>query len=142
VRPCAQQRESSAVPEEQCTMSAATISVDEFLALEQKVLQTVALIKQEREGRQAAEAARQAAEAARATVDAELAMARQLLEQAQMKITSLEQRVAAQAQEIAAQAQQIASTHAAESTVKALEQERDMVRQRVEKMLGDLDALL
>lgn len=123
-------------------MSASTISVDEFLALEQKVLQTVALIKQEREARQLAEAARHAAETAKAAVDADLAMARQLLEQAQAKIEALEQRVAAQAEELAAQAQLIASSHAAASTVKALEQERDMVRQRVEKMLGDLDALL
>lgn len=116
-------------------MSASTISVDEFLALEQKVLQTVALIKQERE-------ARHAAETAKAAVDADLAMARQLLEQAQAKMEALEQRVAAQAEELAAQAQLIVSSHAAASTVRALEQERDMVRQRVEKMLGDLDALL
>jgi len=36
-------------------MAAATISVDEFQALEQKVLQTVELIKKERELRAAAE---------------------------------------------------------------------------------------
>ena len=36
-------------------MSAATVSVDEFQALEQKVLQTVELIKREREARAAAE---------------------------------------------------------------------------------------
>jgi uncharacterized protein involved in exopolysaccharide biosynthesis len=42
-------------------MSAATISVDEFLALEQKVLQAVELIKKEREARAAAESERDAA---------------------------------------------------------------------------------
>jgi hypothetical protein len=42
-------------------MSAATISVDEFQALEQKVLQTVELIKKEREARAAVEGERNAA---------------------------------------------------------------------------------
>ena len=42
-------------------MSASTISVDEFQALEQKVLQTVELIKKEREARATAEAERDAA---------------------------------------------------------------------------------
>ena len=37
-------------------MGSASISVDEFQALEQKVLQTVELIKREREARAAAEA--------------------------------------------------------------------------------------
>ncbi len=39
-------------------MSASSISVDEFQALEQKVLQTVELIRKEREARAAAEAER------------------------------------------------------------------------------------
>jgi uncharacterized protein involved in exopolysaccharide biosynthesis len=43
-------------------MSAAAVSVDEFQALEQKVLQTVELIKKEREARAHAEAERKAAE--------------------------------------------------------------------------------
>jgi SMC interacting uncharacterized protein involved in chromosome segregation len=46
--------------------AAATISVDEFQALEQKVLQAVELIKKEREARSAAEAS---AAAARAEAD-------------------------------------------------------------------------
>lgn len=44
-------------------MSAAAVSVDEFQALEQKVLQTVELIKKEREARASAEAERNAAQA-------------------------------------------------------------------------------
>jgi hypothetical protein len=44
-------------------MGAATVSVDEFQALEQKVLQTVELIKKEREARTSAESARASAEA-------------------------------------------------------------------------------
>ena len=51
-------------------MGTATVSVDEFQALEQKVLQTVELIKKEREARSTAEAARSAAEAARASAEA------------------------------------------------------------------------
>ena len=50
-------------------MSAATISVDEFMALEQKVLQTVELIKTEREARTQAESARSQAEYARAEAE-------------------------------------------------------------------------
>ena len=42
-------------------MGAETVSVDEFQALEQKVLQTVELIKKEREARAAAERERDAA---------------------------------------------------------------------------------
>ncbi len=42
-------------------MSTETISVDEFQALEQKVLQTVEIIKKEREARHLAEAERDAA---------------------------------------------------------------------------------
>ena len=42
-------------------MSSDTVSVDEFQALEQKVLRTVELIKKEREARASAEAERDAA---------------------------------------------------------------------------------
>ncbi len=44
-------------------MSAEIVSVDEFQALEQKVLQTVELIKKEREARATAESERDAAHA-------------------------------------------------------------------------------
>ena len=56
-------------------MSAATVSVDEFQALEQKVLQTVELIKKEREARTSAESARASAEAARASAEAAMSAA-------------------------------------------------------------------
>ena len=42
-------------------MEAATVSVDEFQALEQKVLQTVEMIRKEREARASAEAERDSA---------------------------------------------------------------------------------
>ena len=44
-------------------MSTETVSADEFQALEQKVLQTVELIRKEREARHLAEAERDAAQA-------------------------------------------------------------------------------
>jgi chromosome segregation ATPase len=67
-----------------------SVSVDEFQALEQKVLRAVEIVKREREARAAAEA------------------------------------------EVAALREQLA----------ALSQERDSVRQRVEKMLAQMDELV
>jgi hypothetical protein len=85
-------------------MSTSTISVDEFQALEQKVLRAVEVVKRERE--------------ARATAEAEVASLRQQLAE-----------------------HQSAST-AAESELTTLTKEREAVRQRVEKMLQQMDELL
>jgi uncharacterized coiled-coil DUF342 family protein len=82
-------------------MTTSTISVDEFQALEQKVLRAVEIVKQEREARAAAEA----------------------------EVASLREQLAAQAA-------------AANSQLATLNQERDAVRQRVEKMLQQMDELL
>jgi len=82
----------------------ATISVDEFQALEQKVLRAVEIVKQERE--------------ARAKAEAEIASLREQLE--------FQQLVASEAQ----------------TAVNTLTRERDMVKQRVEKMLQQMDDLL
>ena len=92
-------------------MGASTISVDEFQALEQKVLQTVELIKKEREARHTAEAER----------DAALAEAAELRE-----------RLAAQTD----------SMSTAQQEVVAMQRERETVRERVEKMLAQMDELL
>jgi flagellar motility protein MotE (MotC chaperone) len=89
-------------------MSTATISVDEFQALEQKVLQTVELIKKEREARASAEAERDAA---------------------QSEIDSLRQKLAS-------------AESGAQQQVEHLEREREAVRERVGKMLANLDELL
>ncbi len=82
-------------------MSTSTISVDEFQALEQKVLRAVEIVKRERE--------------ARATAEAEVA--------------SLREQLAVQ-------------SAAANTQLSSLNQERDAVRQRVEKMLQQMDELL
>ena len=85
-------------------MSTSTISIDEFQALEQKVLRAVEVVKREREARAAAEA--------------EAASLRQQLK-------ALE-----------------TSSNAAESEINTLTKEREAVRQRVEKMLEQMDDLL
>ncbi len=85
-------------------MSTSTISVDEFQALEQKVLRAVEIVKREREARAAAEA--------------EVASLREQLET------------------------QLNSTIAVESELSTLAKEREAVRQRVEKMLQQMDELL
>jgi hypothetical protein len=82
-------------------MTTSTISIDEFQALEQKVLRAVEIVKQEREARAAAEA----------------------------EVASLREQLAAQAD-------------AANSQLSTLNRERDAVRQRVEKMLQQMDELL
>jgi len=85
-------------------MTTATISVDEFQALEQKVLRAVEIIKQERD--------------ARAKAEAEIASLKEQLE--------FQTLVAQEAQ----------------TAVNALTKDRDTVKQRVEKMLQQMDELL
>lgn len=91
------------------------VSVDEFQALEQKVLRAVEIVKQEREARAAAEA----------------------------EVAALREQLAAQAKDADHQVQAVRREKAAaESQVAALNHERDAVRQRVEKMLQQMDELL
>lgn len=89
----------------------ATVSVDEFQALEQRVLQAVELIKKEREARHTAESER---DAARTEAD-------ELRAQLQTESTSASN---------------------AQGELEALHREREAVRQRVERMLGQIDELL
>ena len=85
-------------------MSTSTISVDEFQALEQKVLRAVEIVKREREARAAAEA----------------------------QVVSLNEQLESQ----------LSAQIAVESQLNTLTKERDAVRQRVEKMLQQMDELL
>lgn len=91
------------------------VSVDEFQALEQKVLRAVEIVKRERE--------------ARATAEAEVAALREQL---------AAQSGASQSQLSEAQSR----AQAAESQVAALNQDRDAVKLRVEKMLQQMDELV
>ena len=88
-----------------------SISVDEFQALEQKVLKAVEIVKREREARAAADA----------------------------------QNAALQTEDTALRAQRAAHNQAqadVQTQLTTLNQERDLVRQRVEKMLHQIDELL
>lgn len=116
-------------------MGSATISVDEFQALEQKVLQAVELIRKEREARAAAEGELATARTAMAeletrvqTAESELQTARGELSAAQTEATELRDKVA--------------TSVVAQSEVESLQREREAVRQRVEKMLAQMDELL
>ena len=102
-------------------MGSASISVDEFQALEQKVLQTVELIKRERE-------AKAAAEAEVIAVKAELAARTEELE--------------SRGQEIVALRQELAASGDANAEVQNLQREREAVRLRVEKMLASIDEII
>jgi hypothetical protein len=98
------------------------VTVDEFQALEQKVLRAVEIVKRERDARAAAEA----------------------------EVASLRAQLEAQAGAVASEVQAAESRaklsqrekEAAESQVASLNQERDAVRLRVEKMLQQMDELV
>ena len=91
------------------------VSVDEFQALEQKVLRAVEIVKREREARSVAEAE-------------VVALREELTAQAQ----AAENRVQAALREKAA----------AEGQIAVLNEDREAVRLRVEKMLHQMDELL
>jgi uncharacterized coiled-coil DUF342 family protein len=91
------------------------VSVDEFQALEQKVLRAVEIVKREREARTAAEA----------------------------EVVELREQLAAQAKGAESEVQAVQrEMAAAENQIATLSQEREAVRLRVEKMLQQMDELL
>jgi len=102
-------------------MGSASISVDEFQALEQKVLQTVELIKRERE-------AKAAAEVEVTAVKAELAARKEELESRGLEIIALREELAASGD--------------VNAEVQNLKREREAVRLRVEKMLASIDEII
>ena len=98
------------------------VTVDEFQALEQKVLRAVEIVKRERD--------------ARATAEAEVASLRAQLEAQTGAVAGEVQAAESRAKIIQREKE------AAESQVAALNQERDAVRLRVEKMLQQMDDLV
>jgi hypothetical protein len=98
------------------------VSVDEFQALEQRVLRAVEIVKREREARAAAEAEVKA-------------LREQLLEQS---VSVGSQMDAAKGQIEAVQK----DNEAAQKLIGVLNQERDAIRQRVERLLKQMDELL
>ena len=95
----------------EAAIQSGTISLDEFQALEQKVLRAVEIVRRERETRAAAEAEVVAAKAENAALREQLADLSSASNTAQTQITTLNQ-------------------------------EREIVRMRVEKMLQQMDELL
>jgi hypothetical protein len=96
--------------------------MDEFQALEQKVLRAVEIVKQER--------------AARAAAEGEAA---NLREQLATRTADLQREIdEAKGRAHAAQSEK----EAAEGQIRALHQERDAVRQRVERLVHQMDELL
>ena len=102
--------------------SVSGVSVDEFQALEQRVLRAVEIVKQEREARAAAEAEvralREQLAAKEQAAESEAEKARGRMEAAQREM------------------------EAAEGQVGALNRERDAVRERVERLLKQMDELM
>ena len=68
---------------------ALSVSVDDFAALEERILRTVNLVKQERQARAAAEASASQAEARAVKAEAELQGQTPLMERLQAEIKSL-----------------------------------------------------
>ncbi|HEY1987315.1 MAG TPA: hypothetical protein VGG85_18000 [Terracidiphilus sp.] len=100
------------------------MSADDFSSLEERILRAVNLVKREKLARTAAEE--------RATeMEARAAQAEERALEAGERATQAEARLA----ESATAAEQL------QKDVTALRAERDHVRQRVEKLLGQLDAL-
>jgi hypothetical protein len=100
------------------------VSVDEFQALEQKVLRAVDIVKREREARAAAEA--------------EVSAMRERVAALQSELEAAQGR--AQAAESAKEAAH-SEKESAESQIGALNHEREVVRQRVERLLQQMDEL-
>ena len=109
-------------------MGSSTISVDEFQALEQKVLQTVELIKKEREARAAAENERNAARGEVIVL--------------QEKLTAAEEKLAAANEKLATTVEELNAASTAQAEVDSLQKEREAVKLLVEKMLAQMDELL
>ena len=96
---------------------ALALSVDEFAALEERVLRAVNLVKRERMARLAAE------------------------EHAQQLEARLAEHAGQLNQHAAQLTENLAHVEQLQSEVKSLRNERDHVRQRVERLLSQLDAL-
>jgi uncharacterized membrane protein len=117
-------------------MSATTVSVDEFQALEHKVLQTVELIKAERASRAAFEAEAKAARAEVIAAEARTAESHAKLDELTAKLTDKDSQIAALREQLAT------AGSASQQELDSLHRERETVRLRVEKMLTNLDELL
>ncbi|MDE1154597.1 MAG: hypothetical protein PW735_02585 [Acidobacteriaceae bacterium] len=109
-------------------MGSATISVDEFQALEAKVLQAVELIRKEREARASAESERDKVKAEAEDLRIELSLTQEQLATSEAEAGTLKEKLAAAA--------------VVQTELEGMHREREAVKQRVEKMLAQMDELL
>lgn len=100
----------------------AAASVDEFQALEQRVLRAVDIVKQERE--------------ARARSEAEVSALREHIAELTRQAATDSERAQAAAEESRREIE------AAKKEIEVLNQERGEVRQRVERLLSQMDELI
>jgi chromosome segregation ATPase len=104
--------------------SALAVSVDEFAALEERVVRAIQLVKQERQ-------ARLAAEGTAAQAEARLVLAESHAAQMESRAAQLESELRHKEPLL----------DALQAEIKTMKAERDHVRERVERLLGQLDAL-
>jgi len=119
-----------------CGMGSSGLSADEFQTLEQKVLRAVEIVKREREARAAVEeqmrAMREQFAAQAAELKGQVEATRSQLEAARVQLAAAQERGDALH----------AEKEAAENQIGAFNHERDVVRQRVERLLSQMDELL
>jgi uncharacterized coiled-coil protein SlyX len=104
-------------PEEATSLIALAVSADDFSALEERVLRAVEMLKHERQARAAAEV--------------RVAEAEERGKQAEARLEPVETQLR----------EQLAIVERLQSEISNLRAERDTVRHRVDRLLGQLDAL-
>jgi chromosome segregation ATPase len=142
----------SAPKEPQTEPGSLTVSADDFSALEERIMRAVEMVKRERGERAAAEARATQAETRATETEARAAAAEQRASQAEERagrneefVKQAEERIK-NAEERATLAEgqlgeQIPVLEQMQSELKAHKSERDQVRQRVERLLKQLDGL-
>lgn len=113
--------QQQAVQEEPVALA---VSVDDFSALEERIRRAVSLVKRERE--------------ARAMAEERASKLEGLLKDAEARQTELEARAVQAEAQMQVQSPQVEQL---KSELSALRTERDQVRQRVERLLAQLDTL-
>jgi chromosome segregation ATPase len=110
---------------------AVTLSANEFSALEERIVRAVEVVRRERHARTAAEERAGQAEARATGAEERAAGAEERAARADERANGVEGQLREQVQHL----EQL------EKEIGALRSERDQVRQRVERLLGQLDAL-